>query len=166
MDSPVPISSMRFPVASSCKDCSLSSLFSLPYWFPMSIAFCVLMISLPTTSLRVKLQPERYSANVPITKDGCFCSGSIQLWLDLPFGEFVLSRITPHSGREARVESECGENSGGTRHSARNLGTVNISINLNTSCYRQWASGCPRTMMTDALRRQSGAASTEANPGA
>jgi hypothetical protein len=42
----------------------------------MSIAFCVLMISLPTVSLKVELHPERYFASVTITKDGCFCSGT------------------------------------------------------------------------------------------
>jgi hypothetical protein len=40
----------------------------------MSIAFCVLMISLPTASLEVERPPERHSACVTITKDGCFCS--------------------------------------------------------------------------------------------
>jgi hypothetical protein len=41
------------------------------------------MISLPTASLKVELHPERHSASVTITKDGCFCSGSKPLCLEL-----------------------------------------------------------------------------------
>ena len=61
---------------------------------------------------KAELHPERYSASVTITKVGRFCSGSKQFYLDLSFGESLLSRITPHSGRVPRVESECDENSG------------------------------------------------------
>ena len=70
------------------------------------------MISPPTASLKAELHPERYSASATITKVGRFCSGRKQLYPDLSFGQTLLSRITPHSGRVPRVESECDENSG------------------------------------------------------
>jgi hypothetical protein len=48
---------------------------------------CVLITMHATASPRVELHPERYSASVPISNDGCFCSGSKQLFLDFPFRE-------------------------------------------------------------------------------
>jgi hypothetical protein len=64
-------------------------------------------------------------------KDGCFCSGSKQLCLNLPFGEFFLRWITPHSGHVAGVESECDENS---RAFSLNLGYA--SANRKGYLYR------------------------------
>jgi len=49
VDSPVPISSMRFPLASTCKVCSCP--LSFTYWFPVTIAFCVFTISPPLLTM-------------------------------------------------------------------------------------------------------------------
>ena len=49
---------------------------------------------------RLEIHPGRNSATVPITQDGCFCSSSKQLCLDLPFGDFAQqARPSADSGR-------------------------------------------------------------------